>query len=751
VPDEKPYSELIPPHGDKRVGEVVVRMWGEILKDKLALGLHARWLRNHQLRRNKHWKNKAKNVPQLSANLIDTHVTRTTNTLTDNNPTFNVSRLQDDPSTKMDDQAFEDMQKGCGYWWNETEQQEIFEESVLNGETYGITIEGMTFNDGINNGLGDAETILIDPFCFGWYPVDSVKTARELQKADALLYVEPITVREARRRWPDNKDEIKPDSEALKDLGDERRDATTGAQRGQNQILQVVNEIKQYVASLFGSKEGEMEDRCLVYHCFVKDYSRATTKEEESEDGFEVRVETEPTYPGHIRYVVVTNGGKIVLEDRKNPSINWKTLKPEQARITYLYDKFPITAANSNKDTSNGWGWSDIEQLEFLNLELDKALTQFTLMKDKAARSKLIVPRDTGIQDHELSNMPGILRPASSQASAGIRWLEAPPQVLDIEKAIELFKSLFFLKAGSFELDQGKVQGTEVVAYKAIAALLEHAATMQRGKIRAYSRLIRERGRMYLSMKMNYGTEDEWITVPDSKGGTETKSINWRKMLAPANLTVVTGSTMPVSKVQQREEALALRKMGVVDNEEILRKFEWNNVESIIERMKAGPYADLFDRLQKAGMPQQILQLIVGISQMDPKTFEKQEKAGKVPNFGQVFQDMMRILNGEQVENPEQVMQQAEQLVKQAQADKFKADAMLTMEKIVSERIDQQVKAAGVAFDEESLKMQRAKLVSEIQQGIKELKIEGLSQIASMLQNSPGYNEQGMKSNNRGE
>lgn len=745
--DQKPYDELLPPSGDTRVGEKVFSLWAAIIKDKIAQGLHTRWLRNHQLRRNQHWKTRLANMPQLSVNLIDTHITRTANLLTDNNPTFNISRMQDDASTNLDDEAFKDMQHGCEHWWNESEQQEILEESVINGETYGITIEGMTFNPDLNEGLGDAETILIDPFCCGWYPVDAVKTARELQKAEAFIYVEPMSVREAKRRWREKADEIKPDSEAFKDLGEERRDLSgSTSQRGSSVILQVANEVKQYVSNLFGSASAEEDDRCLVVHCFARDYSSEKSETEGEEN---VIVTTQPAYPGSIRYVAVTNGGKVVLADKPNPSVNRKTLKEEDARSTYLFSRFPFAAANSNKDTSNGWGYSDVEQLEFLNLELDKALTQFTLIKDKAVRSKLIVPRDTGIRDEELTNTPSVLRPVSAQAGEGIRWLDPPPQVLDIEKAIELFKGLFFLKAGSFELDQAKTPGRDVIAYKAIAALLEHAATMQRGKIRGYSRLIRERGRMYLSMKMNFGTEDEWITVQDEKGGMIAKKMNWRRLLGPANLTVVNGSTMPVSKVQQREEAIALGKMGIVDKEAVLRKIDWPDIDAVLGRMKAGPYAELFQRLQQAGMPQQILQLISGIAQMDGKVFEKEQKAGKVPDFRQVFVQMMRMLNGEQVQNPEQVMQQAEQILKAAQADKAKADAMLTLEKITSERIDQQVKAAGVRFDIETLKQNRAKIVAEIEANLKQMKLDGLLELASMLKNKPGYNEQGMKSNNR--
>jgi len=76
-----------------------------------------------------------------------------------------------------------------------------------------------------------------------------------------------------------------------------------------------------------------------------------------------------------------------------------------------------------------------------------------------------------------------------------------------------------------------------------------------------------------------------------------------------------------------------------------------------------------------------------------------------------------------------------------AAAKAQEANAQLSMEKIASERIDQQVKLNGIRLDEESLKIKRAELVAGIQKDV----ADGLK---STLKNRPGYNERGMKSNN---
>ena len=44
---------------------------------------------------------------------------------------------------------------------------------------------------------------------------------------------------------------------------------------------------------------------------------------------------------------------------------------------------------------------------------------------------------------------------------------------------------------------------------------------------------------------------------------------------------------MPVSKVQQREEALALFEMGAIDRRDLLEKLDWSERAAVLERLEA--------------------------------------------------------------------------------------------------------------------------------------------------------------------
>lgn len=749
--ETKSYS-LIPPEGDPKVGTVCMAILAKIISNKLRLGLHERWYRNYQLRRNQHWKAKSpQGVPLATANLLFTHIQRTVNIMTDNNPTFNiVGAGQGDEDMK---EAVRDLQRTVEHWWNETEQQDVLESSCLNGEQYGPAIEKVIFNPDLECGLGDVEALTIDPFHFGWYPVN-MAFARDLQKRDVVCHFYAENVRKLREKYPDKANEIKPDKEILKELYDtDRQEINNPSGKQGTTLVSIASAVKELFNFITGSGGDDGDDDTLLCEMYVRDKTVKTAKDVQ-EDGAVIQT-TEPKYTGEIRTITFCSGG-VVLEDRDNPNVN-KNLNPEQMRQTYLYDKVPFTIVNSVKDTSSAWGLSDFEQLEQLNMEIDKALSQFILEKDRSARKKLINPLDSGVPNEHFTNYVSIINPTSQMTGQGIRWLETPASSIDYEKTVAMFKDLFFLVSGTFDLDSAQTGGRGVIAYKAIAALIERAATMHRGKIRAYSRLIRERGRMCSSHVMNFFTEDRWITYRDADGKMAAKPINGSKLIMPAKLTVVAGSTMPISKVQQREEAIGLYDKSAIDQAALLEDLEYSNRDEVVKRMQSGPMGALIDKLSTVGVPPAFLEYVKSIAEADPKKLQKEVESGNFPSFAQYAQQVMAEMQGQEATDPakDADFQKIQTEIKKgmAEAEKIIAERELLVEKTMTEKVTQQVKMAGVEFDKEKLSMERAKLVTDIEKeaaGQHERGIKlGMDAVASAQNNQPGYNERGLKSNNK--
>lgn len=676
-------AELLPAEGHANLGYKIFEILGEILQAKNDLGLPAKWNRFYELGRNKHWKQDSAKATLVTANLLHTHRQRTVNMLTDNNPTFNVRQTGEmEPGTE---ETPDKLLRTAEFWWSDQEQQSVLEESVINGETYGVTIEKVPFNPDLESGLGEVETLVVDPFYFGLYPVKTM----QVQKAEACLHYWPMSVREARRMWPEHAEDIQSDNEVLKELGDERIANIQGGSQAKKGYFGTIAGLIKNMLNTSNSGSGE-SDQLLVVECWAKDFTK--------DDAGNLK------YPGAIRCVQTCNAGKIVLSDRPNPSIN-PELPPEQASKTYLWDKFPFSKTMSVTDTTNPWGMSDFEQLEALNIEVDKTISQMTLIKDKVSRIKVINPKDSGVSNEHFTNVPGIINPSSALVAQGIRYLDMPQMPMDLPNVLNIYKELFFLVAGSFDMDMAKDQASNVIAYKAIAALLERAATMLKGKIRNYSKMIRERGRMYLSHVMNWYTEDRWISY--EKNGDETSiPIRGSELIVPARLNVISGSTMPVSRIQEREEALTLFQQGAIDAEALLEKIDWPDRKKLMERLRLGPLGNLIQKLEKMGAPPAMLEAIQEIGQMDPKDFDSGLEKGEIPMFAQLLQPPEQ-----QGPNP---MENAELGKADAEIRKVDAEIALIQEKVNTEKVDQSVRIAGVEFDKEKLAIERAKLISDI-------------------------------------
>lgn len=709
--------ELIPADDQaKEVGRSVFEVLAKVITDKMNMGLHDKWLAHYKLGKNKHWKKISKKVPLIAANLLFLHRQRTSNMLTDNNPTFNVAKVGDTADDQ--EEVYLGLERAAAHWWQDQEQQDVLESSVQNGETYGAAIEKVVFNPSLEYGLGEVETIIVDPFHFGFYPV-KLKNPKELQKAEAIVHFWPMPVREAHRRWPKFKDKIKPDSEFLADLGDERREVSSGGVSSQGTLVKLAGIINRLLNVAKEAKEED--DETLVVECWVKDYTMVKEQVEEEQEVENPETgeletipqtieKTSPKYKGHIRYIVTCNGGDIVMEDRDNPNVN-PDLPDEEAQKTYLYDKFPFTMVNSVKDTANAWGMSDFEQLAELNKEFDKSISQLVMIKDKVARAKIVNPKTSGVPNKDFTNYPGIINPINAVEGQGIRYLDFPVSGIDIEKMIDIFRNLFFSIAGTFELEKAQQAGRDVIAYKAIAALLEHAATMMRGKERSYSRLTRERGRMYLSHVMNFYTEDRWITY-EEQGTEQTMKITGSEMIIPAKLTVVSGSTMPISKVQQREEAVYLFEKQAIDLEHLHEKLDTSGRSEMLKRMEMGPLGELFERLAALGLPENMLATVQQIAQLDPKEFEKAMKAGELPSFD-IPQEEGEGEEGVTEQDLAAQQQQIEADKADAEIKKTEAETALIQAKIDTEEAKQRTEEATIEAEQEKIKIEKEKVKIE--------------------------------------
>lgn len=746
-------TELIPPAGSDGVGYAIVDMMEQILAYRDEMELAERCVRYYKLRKNEHWKHQNKNLNLLSANLLGSHHQKTCNMLTDNNPTFNAV-----PGGDMGDEAQEKLsllENITDSWWIDTEQQSVFEESVHVGELYGTVAEHVFFDIEDNFPTGEINTRTLDPLYVSLYP----PRCRKLKHAEAVLTWEPMSVRAAKRKWPDVAEQLVGDMSLLEDIGDDREEESSPTKRS---TQTVISSVLKWITGGEKNAQKDEPDQLFVITCWVKDYSTY-------EDG-------KPVYPGNIRRVRVANAGKVVLDDEYNPSLN-PELPPDVLQENYLFNRFPHSYIQPIVDPASPFGLADFEQLEKLNIEFNKTMTQFAHFKDKTSRPKLLNPKDSGVTNQELDNMAGISRPTNHLVAQAIKYIDPPPMNGDILTGLNLYKDLFNEVAGSFnDVMQGQKQGSEVIAAKAIAMLLEEASRMARGKIRNYSKMLRERGRMFIAMAQMWYDTPRFVTF-QKQGKEETVPVDRFALQIPGKINVVVGSTMPVSNIQRREEVLTLAQGGFVDQEYVLEQFNIDNYKDIIKRMQAGPLGQYLQKLAMVGIPQPILQLFQQIGQMDEKQLEKALKEGQIPQFMQIIQQMA---GQEPPPNPEMIKLQIDQAKLnnetrrldiesqkvQINAEKTWAEIQrilsevkevaagiaLTQEKTVSEAVDRAIRAKGVEFDTDNIKIQKARAVSDIKAQERQAQqndVKVVSEAAAKIRDDKGgYDDRKIRSNN---
>ena len=636
-----------PPEGHPAVGQWVYESFLIAKKDMDRLKWHEKWFRNHELVRGKHFRNQQAGAgsresrgryPRVPVNLFHVAWTTTVANLTDNKPKFDIV-----PHDELAKGRQPIMNGAASAWWRRTGQQRTLSATAKNSEKYGTTVEKMIWASELDGGRGDIDTVVVDPYRF--YPWPGIQNIQHMPR---LYEVDVVSLEEVKHLWPDTSEKVVAEQSLTKILGRDRDEVRAGSLAGGRRT----NNLPNTYAEGEGNTNKDMRiENAFVIECWCKDFTmvpemvtQPVTIIDQTGNPLPLiddlgqpileTVETGrdlPKYPGFIRMIHVTNNGKVVLDDMPNPSIN-PNLEPERAQNTYLWDRYPYQSGDSYSDESNFWGYSIVEQIEVLVLEINRKVSQISAYIDKTARPTLINPKNSGIDSHKISNLPGTqLRPASHTMAQFIRYLDMPSLPSDFYKYIEMLLRLVDVITGIHEVTEGR-KPAGISSGVAIAQLQEKAQTIFRDKIRNLDLLIEERGRMWVSLAQNYYTEDRTVTMSGKNAQDlgEFPTFQGSDFEGEFTFEVVAGSTMPKSVFVRNEQAIALYGQGALDQRALLEALEWPQIEEVILRMTQGPLGQLLERLQKTELLDEVtLGVIQKIGSMDDNTFKQTFK--KIP------------------------------------------------------------------------------------------------------------------------
>lgn len=580
-PQEWNLSNL-PPEGHKDVGLFAWGLFEASRDEKDRLQLPETWRVNYKLFRGNHWgSRKKKNT--LTVNMFFGNIQRTVANVTSRNPKAEAVDL-DGKDDGMDKMATARLKK----WWQETNQRAKLRTTTQKSEKYGITIEKAVWDDTLrtpNITVKDPFAVFPSPGFFEDIGADCPYIC------DA--YPEPIEGVEA--LW--NVKDVKA-SDVYSILGEDReelRPITAGTVFGATS-----HSSNTTAGQVFPSANSTnyRERRALVVEVWVRDNSK-------DKDGI-------PEYPGGIRLITITNEGGLVLDDRKNPNINWE-LDAAVWEKSFLFKRLPFYKVNSYEDTTSIWGFSAADQVAELQITVDELVSRLNnAVKRELSGGILVIPPNSGITRNMINNKPGlVLFPKTDAAAKGLRFLSPPSVSADLFRAIDLLINLHDRIYSIEDADRGQTPNG-VIAASAIVALQERNAVLIQHKINAIDYLVEQRGMCAISMWQNHGHSMETIEVEDGK--TE-EFVGTRLAGRSFNYVVEAGSTGVKTSLQEQEQASALFKLGAIDQHALLKSLNFPGWRGVVERMAENRLGQAIQIMIEAGLPEETAQQLMQVLQ----------------------------------------------------------------------------------------------------------------------------------------
>lgn len=448
-------------------------------------------------------------------------------------------------------------------------------EIIYDSKFYGTGFGCMKWEENQETGLGEPVFASSDPFyCFPDPASVDVNT-----KSQYFVYAEPVDIDKLKSDYPDKKGFIKPDLTDMK-YGDKTAldQARFRSPVDNRTILQ-------------GNSQYDLSNQNQALKITLWEKSNEFFEEEilgKDANGIETKEYVQKLKYPKGRKICVSNG--VLLEDVENP---------------YEDGKFPYAKLINYTLPREFWGISEVEQLEgpqkVFNKLISFALDVLTLMGNPV----WVISTDAGLDTDNIMNRPGmILEPEPGARVDRMEGVQLQPYVLQL---IDRMKLWFDDISGTKEVSRGS-RPEGVNSGIAITALQEAAQTRLRLQARNIDAFMQDIGQMWLSRTFQFRTAPQVFRLTNKDGsqrffkmsvepldeygakvvkiredGAEEKAYQTQGKF---DVRVTTGSSLPFSKEEKINKALALFDRKVIDEEEVLKQMDYPNYEAVLQRLR---------------------------------------------------------------------------------------------------------------------------------------------------------------------
>jgi hypothetical protein len=545
-----------------------------------------KWIDYYKMFRGRQWKETRPSYRHSEViNIIFQTIQSMVPILTDSRP-----KLEFLPTIPAEFEISDILNKVAENDWIHNNWLMVLTEILFDDHIYGTGFGHCGYDKDANLGLGNILFESTDPlYC---YPDPDARDIND-SRSKFFIIAEPVAVSQLKREYPDKAEFITGDV----------IDLAQGDKSDINQVMFKSPVDSKLITEGVGGYDNVQRDQAIKITCYLDDdASEEEEEEEKNEDGTPAIGEDGNPKVKFVEKLKYPNGRKIVIAGN---------VLLESGPIEFEDGQFPYVRMINYILPREFWGMGEVEQLEgpqkTFNKIVSYALDVMTLMGNPIWK----VGTNSGVDTDNLFNKPGLVVEADDisqvQREPGV---QLQPFVMEL---LERYRQMMDGISGQTDLSRG-VEPSDVTAASAIGELQQAQQTRIRLKSRNLDAFLQQFGKMYISRVFQYYSVPRIIRVTgndnaeeyfhfhvetlDGEDGTQKRVANitsYDEMGQPVSkqveitgdfdVRVSTGSSLPFAKEQKTNISMNLFKLGVIDDEELLKNLDYPNYEAVLQRV----------------------------------------------------------------------------------------------------------------------------------------------------------------------
>lgn len=532
-----------------------------------------KWQRAYRLVHNQAWSPLREAwLPAPSASEIFPILAALCGWMTDNKPGFDIIPAMP-PGTPIAfalSQVADDLKTVLDACWVNYDWDGELEKVLWDAQIYGTGFLKAIWDPTLADGLGDARTVRVDPFCMFPDPA-----AHSFDDANYIIEARRMSIQELDRRFPGSAKKLIdgniPSGEAI----DERDDPLT-----YNRFTPMANTgaLSPVTAPSWGLPGEGAKEKALwangvvVYECWLREHKAVAAKGKQ---------------PARVvdSWRLVMMVGDLILVDAPAEALYGHGQHPYSRYVLQEFGEF--------------WGISLVDHLAPLQVSLNRLLAAIQSNAELIGNPILADNAGSGIARTKIINRPGQrLTTNGGQPPANmVQWI-SPPGIPDyIINQINWLQNEMERVSGLSSIVKGN-EPSGRPSEGVMDSVQESAFVRIRSSLRSLERVLRDQGRKLCSLISENYTEPRLVSIVGENGQNTYLQINKEHFYArdldqsapsPFRFTILVGAggNSPISREKRQADAMRLFALGALDQIAILDAFDYPNRQQVVQRIQA--------------------------------------------------------------------------------------------------------------------------------------------------------------------